>query len=85
MENFEAKAEWVRTALREHEGPLIRYAAQITGDLDRASAEEVLTLMDRLQSELGKTVIMVTHDPFAAKRARSVRHLEKGILTDGEQ
>lgn len=36
MENFEAKAEWVRTALREYEGPLIRYAAQITGDLDRA-------------------------------------------------
>lgn len=36
MENFEAKAEWVRTALREHEGALIRYAAQITGDLDRA-------------------------------------------------
>jgi len=36
MENFESKAEWVRTALREHEGPLIRYAAQITGDPDRA-------------------------------------------------
>jgi RNA polymerase sigma-70 factor (ECF subfamily) len=36
MENFEAKAEWVRIALREHEGALIRYAAQITGDLDRA-------------------------------------------------
>jgi len=36
MDNFEAKADWVRAALREHEGPLIRYAAQITDDLDRA-------------------------------------------------
>jgi putative ABC transport system ATP-binding protein len=65
--------------------PTILVADEPTGDLDRVSAEEVLTLMDRLHAELGKTVIMVTHDPFAAKRARSVRHLDKGVLTDGEQ
>jgi putative ABC transport system ATP-binding protein len=65
--------------------PTILVADEPTGDLDRASAEEVLTLMDRLNAELGKTIIMVTHDPFAARRARSVRHLEKGVLTNGGQ
>ena len=64
--------------------PTILVADEPTGDLDRVSAEEVLTLMDRLNSELGKTIIMVTHDPYAAKRARSIRHLEKGLLTNGE-
>ncbi len=62
--------------------PTILVADEPTGDLDRVSAEEVLTLIDRLNAELGKTVIMVTHDPFAAKRARSVRHLEKGVLLE---
>ena len=65
--------------------PTILVADEPTGDLDRASAEEILTLIERLNAELGKTVIMVTHDPFAAKRARTVKHLEKGVLTDGEQ
>ncbi len=60
--------------------PTMLVADEPTGDLDRASAEEVLTLIDRLNAELGKTVIMVTHDPFAAGRARTVRHLEKGVL-----
>ena len=64
--------------------PTILVADEPTGDLDRASAEDVLTLMDRLNHELGKTIIMVTHDPNAARRARSMRHLEKGVLTDGE-
>ena len=51
-----------------------------TGDLDRKSADEVLDLLDRLVREYGKTVLMVTHDPLAAKRAHGVRHLEKGAL-----
>jgi putative ABC transport system ATP-binding protein len=64
--------------------PTILVADEPTGDLDRVSAEDVLNLMDRLNSELGKTIIMVTHDPNAARRAHSMRHLEKGVLTDGE-
>jgi putative ABC transport system ATP-binding protein len=65
--------------------PTILVADEPTGDLDRASAEDVLNLMDRLNGELGKTIIMVTHDPSAARRARSLRHLDKGVLTDGDQ
>jgi len=53
-----------------------------TGDLDRKSADEVLELIDRLVREHGKTVLMVTHDPLAAERARVVLHLEKGVLVD---
>jgi putative ABC transport system ATP-binding protein len=53
-----------------------------TGDLDRKSADEVLDLVDRLVREHGKTVLMVTHDPLAAERARVVLHLEKGMLVD---
>jgi putative ABC transport system ATP-binding protein len=60
--------------------PVILVADEPTGDLDKASAEEVLDLMDRLNQELGKTILMVTHDPRAAERARSVRQLEKGEL-----
>lgn len=60
--------------------PAILVADEPTGDLDKVSAEEVLELMDRLNRELGKTILMVTHDPRAAERARSVRHLEKGEL-----
>ena len=63
--------------------PTIVVADEPTGDLDRVSAEDVLNLMDRLNSELGKTIIMVTHDPSAARHARTQRHLEKGVLTDG--
>ena len=62
--------------------PAILVADEPTGDLDRHSAGEILTLMDRLNRESGKTVIMVTHDPRAADKARSIRHLEKGLLTD---
>jgi putative ABC transport system ATP-binding protein len=62
--------------------PTILVADEPTGDLDRVSAEEVLGLMDRLNAELGKTIIMVTHDPSAVRHARTVRHLEKGVLTD---
>jgi putative ABC transport system ATP-binding protein len=60
--------------------PAILVADEPTGDLDKASAEEVLNLMDRLNRELDKTILMVTHDPRAAERARSTRHLEKGEL-----
>ena len=60
--------------------PAILVADEPTGDLDKNSAEEVLGLMDRLNRELNKTILTVTHDPRAAERARSVRHLEKGEL-----
>jgi putative ABC transport system ATP-binding protein len=60
--------------------PAILVADEPTGDLDKVSAEEVLNLIERLNRELNKTILMVTHDPRAAERARSVRHLEKGEL-----
>ncbi|MET0218429.1 MAG: ABC transporter ATP-binding protein [Burkholderiales bacterium] len=62
--------------------PTLLVADEPTGDLDRNSAEEVLNLMDRLNDELGKTIIMVTHDPHAAERAHHLKHLEKGVLAD---
>ncbi|MBX9812025.1 MAG: ABC transporter ATP-binding protein [Burkholderiales bacterium] len=65
--------------------PTILVADEPTGDLDRASAEDILALMDRLNTELEKTIIMVTHDPYAARRARAIRHLEKGVLTRGQE
>jgi putative ABC transport system ATP-binding protein len=60
--------------------PTILVADEPTGDLDRKSAEEVLTLMDRLNIEFKKTVIMVTHDPHAAEKAHVIRQLDKGVL-----
>jgi putative ABC transport system ATP-binding protein len=60
--------------------PTILVADEPTGDLDKVSADEVLSLMERLNQEMKKTILMVTHDPRAAERARSVRHLEKGEL-----
>ncbi|OGP14173.1 MAG: ABC transporter ATP-binding protein [Deltaproteobacteria bacterium GWA2_55_10] len=60
--------------------PSILVADEPTGDLDRASAEEVLNLMRRVNEEFGKVVIMVTHDPRAAEKAHVIRHLEKGVL-----
>jgi putative ABC transport system ATP-binding protein len=63
--------------------PTILVADEPTGDLDRVAAEDVLTLMDRLNTELGKTIIMVTHDQHAAQKAHYIRHLEKGVLLDG--
>ncbi len=64
--------------------PAILVADEPTGDLDRVSAGEILQLMDRLVREFDKTIIMVTHDPRAAEKARIIRHLEKGILTDSD-
>jgi putative ABC transport system ATP-binding protein len=60
--------------------PTILVADEPTGDLDRVSAEDILDLMDQLVITLGKTIIMVTHDPRAAKRASIIRHLDKGVL-----
>jgi putative ABC transport system ATP-binding protein len=60
--------------------PTLIVADEPTGDLDRVTAGEVLDLMEELHSELGKTIIMVTHDPKAASRAKRLIHLEKGEL-----
>jgi putative ABC transport system ATP-binding protein len=60
--------------------PQILVADEPTGDLDRKSAEEILTLLERLNEEHKKTIVMVTHDPHAAERAHTVRHLDKGEL-----
>jgi putative ABC transport system ATP-binding protein len=62
--------------------PVILVADEPTGDLDRKAAEEILGLMDRLNRESQKTIILVTHDPRAAQKARIIRHLEKGYLND---
>lgn len=61
--------------------PTLIVADEPTGDLDRKSGEEILQLLDRLNRDLGKTIIMVTHDQKAADAARAVRHLEKGELS----
>ncbi len=60
--------------------PLIIVEDEPTGDLDRKSAEEILTIMERLNKEFNKTIVMVTHDPHAAERATIICHLEKGVL-----
>ncbi len=60
--------------------PAILVADEPTGDLDRVSAAEILDLMERLNIESGKTIIMVTHDPRAAEKAHVIRQLDKGVL-----
>ena len=60
--------------------PALILADEPTGNLDANSAVEILTLLSRLNKEHGKTIIMVTHDPHAARFASKVRHLEKGAL-----
>ena len=62
--------------------PRILVADEPTGDLDAKSAEEILQLMETLNREYGKTIVMVTHDPRAAERAHTQHHLEKGVLRD---
>src|SRR5215813_7195880 len=61
--------------------PTVLVADEPTGDLDAKSAEEILNLMETLNREFKKTIVMVTHDPRAAGRAHVERHLEKGVLT----
>jgi putative ABC transport system ATP-binding protein len=60
--------------------PRLIVADEPTGDLDRKSADDVLKLLERLNTEFNKTIIMVTHDPAAAERAKKVHHLDKGAL-----
>jgi putative ABC transport system ATP-binding protein len=60
--------------------PTLILADEPTGDLDKNSAEEVMSLLSRLNSEFGKTIIMVTHDPRAADKATTHRNLDKGEL-----
>ncbi|HUL67735.1 MAG TPA: ABC transporter ATP-binding protein [Burkholderiaceae bacterium] len=62
--------------------PLLLIADEPTGDLDRTSAVEILKLLDRLNTELGKTIVMVTHDPRAAEAAHHLIYLDKGQLSD---
>jgi putative ABC transport system ATP-binding protein len=61
--------------------PTILVADEPTGDLDAKSAEEILALLDTLNREFSKTIVMVTHDPRAAHRAHTQKHLDKGMLT----
>ncbi len=63
--------------------PTLLVADEPTGDLDKVSAAEVMSLLDRLNKEYGKTIVMVTHDPRAAERAHKVMHLDKGELAQG--
>jgi len=62
--------------------PTLLLADEPTGDLDAKSAGEVLTLLQRLNEEFKKTIVMVTHDPHAAERASHLLHLEKGTLVE---
>lgn len=62
--------------------PMILVADEPTGDLDRPSARAVMLLMQRLNADMGKTVIMVTHDPASTRYARHTLHLEKGRLIE---
>jgi putative ABC transport system ATP-binding protein len=64
--------------------PALIVADEPTGDLDRVTAGEVLDLLDKLHRELGKTIVMVTHDPKAASHAKRLIHLEKGLLVPDE-
>lgn len=63
--------------------PKVLVADEPTGDLDARSAHEILDLMETLNKDFKKTIVMVTHDPRAAAKAHVQRHLEKGVLTDG--
>lgn len=65
--------------------PTILVADEPTGDLDRKSAADILSLMERLVDRTGKTIIMVTHDPRAAGKAHLIRHLDKGLLNSDAQ
>jgi putative ABC transport system ATP-binding protein len=64
--------------------PTLLLCDEPTGDLDRKAGDEVLDLLQALNREHGKTIVMVTHDPHAAERARRTLHLDKGVLTGGD-
>jgi len=61
--------------------PTLLVADEPTGDLDKKAAEDIMDLLDRLNREFQKTIIMVTHDPRAAERAHTIRNLDKGELS----
>jgi putative ABC transport system ATP-binding protein len=63
--------------------PTLLLCDEPTGDLDRKSGDEILDLLQALNRQHGKTIVMVTHDPHAAERARRTLHLEKGLLLEG--
>ena len=63
--------------------PTLLLADEPTGDLDRKSGDEILDLLHALNRDHGKTIVMVTHDPRAAERAKRTLHLEKGQLMEG--
>jgi putative ABC transport system ATP-binding protein len=65
--------------------PSILVGDEPTGDLDARSADEILTLLETLNQDFGKTIVMVTHDPRAAARADVQKHLEKGVLIGSEE
>lgn len=64
--------------------PMFLICDEPTGDLDRQSAEEILSLLQELNQEHGKTIIMVTHDPRAAECAQRQLHLDKGVLVSSD-
>ena len=64
--------------------PTLLLCDEPTGDLDRKSGDEVLDLLQTLNRDYGKTIVMVTHDPHAAERAHQTLHLEKGVLVRNE-
>ncbi|HXH05690.1 MAG TPA: ABC transporter ATP-binding protein, partial [Vicinamibacterales bacterium] len=64
--------------------PTLLLCDEPTGDLDRRAGDEILELLRILNEEHGKTIVMVTHDPHAAARARRVLHLDKGVLSTAE-
>jgi putative ABC transport system ATP-binding protein len=63
--------------------PTLLLCDEPTGDLDRKSGDDILSLLEALHHDYGKTIIMVTHDPHAAERSRRVIHLDKGMLSEG--
>ena len=62
--------------------PRLLLADEPTGDLDARSAEEIMTLLTKLNKEFGKSIVMVTHDPRAAHHASHIRYLDKGLLLE---
>ncbi len=64
--------------------PSLLVCDEPTGDLDRETADEILSLLQTLNADYGKTIIMVTHDPLAAERARQTLHMDKGSLVDAK-
>ena len=63
--------------------PTLLLADEPTGDLDRKAGDEILDLLQTLNRDHGKTIVMVTHDPHAAERAKRTLHLDKGVLVGG--